>query len=167
MRYKSSKHLIFGAVLALAAVAAMIYSAALAAGPKPEDEIKFRQSGMMFLRWNMGLIKGQVVTDPGSYDKERVLAAAQVIAAIANSGLDRLYGPATRQGKGWHETRVKPEYFQESAKVAERYQAFIKESNALVEAAHTGDPAKIKPQFSKVFKSCKACHKSYRAKSGG
>ena len=140
------------------------FSTSLYAAPKTEDAIKFRQSGMMFMRWNMGIIKKQVITDPQSYNRESVLVSSQVIAAIANSGMERLYPANSAEGKGWHNTRVKPAYFSEQDNAKKLSQDFIKEANAMLEVAKQADLVRIKTQFNKLFNTCKSCHKSYRYK---
>ena len=72
-------------------VIALSFAAAAQAQVKPEDQIKFRQSGYTFMGWNMGKIKGQVIDNPANYNKEQVIAAANAIAGIANSGMGALY----------------------------------------------------------------------------
>ena len=74
------------------------------AGPI-EEQIRFRQSAYSFLGWNTGKIKKQVVDNPETFNKEYVSAAANAIAAVANSGLGELYGAATDQGTGWKTSR--------------------------------------------------------------
>jgi cytochrome c556 len=141
-----------------------IISSAVLAAPKAEDKIKFRQSGMMFMRWNMGTIKKQVIKNPQTYNKEQVAAAARVIAAIANSGMGALFSPDTVDGTGWKKTRIKPEYFDEPDKVRKYASDFNREAKELARVADSGDVDMIKTQFNKLFKACKACHKQYRAK---
>jgi cytochrome c556 len=131
---------------------------------KPEDKIKFRQSGMMFMRWNMGIIKEQVITNPQAYDREQVIAAAKVISAIANSGIGILFSSDAATGKGWHDTRVKSAYFQQPDKVKEVSQNFITQANEMTNAAITGDIGLIKSEFNKLFDTCKGCHKHFRNK---
>ena len=131
---------------------------------KPEDAIKYRQSGMMFMRWNMGKIKKQVVKRPETYNKENVIAAAKVIAATANSGLGALFASNTHKGEGWHKTRIKPEYFEQPDEVKKRAMKFNKEANKLVQVANTGEIDLIKEQFEATFKACKGCHKKFRKK---
>lgn len=139
-------------------------TAAVFAQPKPEDQIKFRQSGMMFMRWNVGIIKQQVVKNPEQYNKERVQAAANAIAAVANSGIEKLFTEETKSGKGWKETRVKKEYFAQPEEVKKHVSDFKREANALANVAQSGDVGKIAQQFDVLFKACKGCHKEYRAK---
>ena len=147
--------------LMFAAVALSI-AAGASAQVKPEDQIKYRKAGYSFMSWNMDKIKAQVIDNPGSFNKDQVLAAANVIAAIANSGMGALYGPGTDKDVGNQKTRVKPEFFQQSDEVKKLALAFIKESNELQKVAATGDAAAIKAQFGKTGESCKACHDKFR-----
>lgn len=153
MKYKMMLALSIVAV-ATAAVAQM----------KPEDQIKFRQSGMTFMAWNTGKIKNQVVENPQAYNKDQVLAAAKVVAAIADSGMGSLYSKDSATGKGWKDTRVKPEFFEQPDNVKKHGMALSKEANALVQVAGSGDVAAIKIQFSKVVEACKGCHDDFRTK---
>jgi cytochrome c556 len=146
----------------LVGVAALGLAAGASAQSKPEDLIKFRQSGYSFMAWNMGKIKAQVVDGAVAYDKAQVAAAANAIAAIANSGMGALYAPGTDEGEGWKETRLKPEFFKEPEKVKEIAVNFVKQANALQTVAASGDEAAIKAQFGEVGKACKACHEQYR-----
>jgi len=157
----------FKTVLALSMVAIITIAASATeaiAEIKPEDEIKFRQSGMMFMRWNMGKIKQQVGANPQRYNKEEVIAAANVIAAIANSGMGALFSSNTRTGKGWKDTRLKAEYFSQPEEVKKQASAFSQEANELVKVANSADQTLIKNQFDKLFKACKSCHKKFRRK---
>ncbi|NMG31243.1 c-type cytochrome [Aromatoleum evansii] len=133
-----------------------------AAQMKPEDAIKNRQSGYTFMAWNMGKIKAQVVDGTTPYNKDQVIAAANVIAATANSGMGALYLPGTDKGKGWKDTRVKAEFFKEQEEVGKIAKNFIEQANTLQKVAMTGDQAAIKAQFGEMGKACKACHDKYR-----
>lgn len=145
----------------LALVLSVAALSASAEGLKPEDMIKTRQAGYAFMAWNMGKIKANV---EGSYNKDQVVAAANVIAAIANSGMGALYEPSTAKGKGFHETHVKPEFFKSPEKVKEVAVAFNKEANELAKIAAGGDVAAVKAQFGKVGQTCKGCHDEFRNK---
>ena len=131
---------------------------------KTEDAIKFRQSGMMFMRWNMGKIKSAVNGNPQAFDKDKVINAANVIAAIANSNLGSLFNEKSKTGKGWKETRVKADYFQQPQEVGKYAKAFNTEANKLAQVAKTGSIGDIKTQFDTLFSACKDCHKKYRSK---
>lgn len=126
---------------------------------KPEEMIKTRKAGYGFMAWNMGKIKANL---EGTYNKEQVIAAANVVAATANSGMGALFGPGTDKDVGGQKTRVKPEFFKEQDKVKELAMAYIKEANELQKVAAGGDAAAVKVQFGKTGESCKACHDKYR-----
>ncbi len=126
---------------------------------KPEEMIKIRKSGYAFMSWNMGKIKANL---DGTFNKEQVIAAANVVAATANSGMGALFGPGTDKEVAGEKTRVKPEFFQQPDKVKEAAVNYIREANELAKVAATGDVAAIKVQFGKTGASCKACHDQFR-----
>lgn len=137
-------------------------AASVSAQMKPEDMIKARQSGYTFMAWNMGKIKAQVVDGSVPFNKDQVLAAANVVAAVANSGMGALYAPGTDKGMGWKETRLKPAFFTEQDEVRKIAMNFIQQANTLQQVAATGDQGAIKAQFGEMGKACKACHDKYR-----
>jgi len=147
------------------ALAALLGLATFTATAGPiEDQIKFRQSAYSFIGWNAAKIKTQVVDKPDTFSKEEVIAAANAIAAAANSGLGALYGPGTDQGEGWRKTRLKPEFFEKQDEAKKVATDFNREANELAKVAETGDIAQIKVKFGKLNQSCKACHDSFRAR---
>jgi len=149
-------------LLALGALGASLgVSAQQAAGPKPEQLIKWRQSVYQVVAWNNGRIKANV---DGQYNKDEVQRAANAIAAIANSGLGGLFAAGTEQGKGWHDTSAKPEVFKDSKHFAELTASFSKEATELASIAGSGDQAAVKAQFGKLQKTCKSCHDDFKAK---
>jgi cytochrome c556 len=147
--------------IALALVATIVAGTA-AAQMKPEDAIKFRQSGYTFMAWNMGKLKGMLVDNPASFNKDQALAAAKAIQGVANSGMGALYVPGSEKGVGWKETRVLPELFTDKEGVGKVGRAFVGEANELAKVAETGDAAAMKAQFGKLGESCKGCHDKYR-----
>ena len=128
---------------------------------KPEEMIKIRKANMNVQAWNMGKIKANL---DGNFNKEQVVAAANLVAATANSGMGALYAPGTEKDVGDQKTRVKPEFFmpQHKDKLTEVATAFNKEANELAKVAATGDVAAIKAQFGKTGGSCKGCHDAFR-----
>jgi len=146
----------------LAALAITLSAGAMAQqAPKPEQQIKWRQSAYQVLAWNTGRIKANV---EGQYNKDEVIKAANAIAALANAGIGTLYGPGTETGKGWHDTTVKPELFTDGKKAGEVAGNFNKEANELAKVAATGDVAAVKAQYTKLTQTCKACHDDFRKK---
>lgn len=148
-------------------ILAIVVCLTITAGPAfgqilPGTMIKMRKAGYAFSAWNMAKIRGMVEHNPASFKKGQVVAAANVIAAIANSGMDALYGPGTDKDVGIQKTSVKPEFFQEQDKVKELVLSNIKEANKLQKAAGTGDIKAIGGQLGKVGDSCNACHARYK-----
>jgi cytochrome c556 len=144
-------------------VALLLASVAQAqqAQPKPENLIKWRQSAYQVLAWNSARIKANV---EGQFNKDEVIRAANSTAAIANSGLGTLFPPGTDQGKGWHDTLVKPELFKDGKRVGELATNFTNEANELAKVAASGDQAAVKAQFGNLGKACKACHDDFKNK---
>ena len=141
----------------VAAIAGVAFAQA-----KPEDMIKFRKAGYAFMGWNMGKIKGMVVDNPSSFNKTQVSAAANVVAAIANSGMGALFGTGTEQDVSDQKTYVKTEFFHRPDRVKELASAYVKEASELQKVAGGGDIDAIKAQFSRVGASCKACHDEFK-----
>ena len=160
---------------------------AAAAQLSPEDQIETRKAGFTYMAWNMGKIKAQVIDESVEYNPEQVSAAANAIAAIANSGMgalfggegndillgvdgdDRivgdegaLFGPGTGQDVGKQVTRADPALFANMNDMAELAGNLGTASDNLVAAAATGDASAVRVAFGEVGKSCKACHDKYR-----
>jgi cytochrome c556 len=159
MDKKSLKSLFVPA--AVIAVIAASASAFAQQAPKPENLIKWRQSAFQVVAWNSGRIKASL---DGQYNKDEVQKAANVIAAVANSGLGSLFAPGTEQGKGWHDTTAKAEAFKDTKHFGELGANFAKEANALASVAGGGDVAAIKTQYGALTKTCKACHDDFKSK---
>lgn len=150
-------------VKSLLLLAVFVSANALAqqAPPKPETLIKWRQSVYQVLAWNNARIKANI---EGQFNKEDVLKVANSTAAIANAGLGALYAAGTEQGKGWHDTAVKPELFSDGKRAGELAGNFVKEANELARIAAAGDAAAVKAQFGKLQGTCKACHDDFKKK---
>jgi cytochrome c556 len=125
---------------------------------KTEDQIRWRQSAYHTMAWSMARIKSNV---EGTYNKEQVAEAANVIQAIANSKMGALYQPGSDHGKGWKETRLKSEFFG-SKDLGPIAQTFGAAANEMAKVAATGDAAAVKAQFGKLGEACKGCHEKFR-----
>lgn len=143
------------------ALLAVTLAGTTSAQVKPEDAIKWRQSGYGFMAWNMARIKANV---EGTYNKDEVIKAANAIQMVANSGMGALYLPGTDKGTGWEKTRAKPEIWTEKEKIGKAAMALAKESNEMVTVAALGDAAATKAQFGKLGSTCKGCHDDFKAK---
>ena len=127
---------------------------------KTDDAIYYRQAGYGFMSWNMGKIKAQTIDESVPFNKDQMIAAANVIAAIANSGMGALYPPGSDKG----DTKLKPEFFQNMEEVGTLARNFNTAANELAAVAQTGDKAAIAKAFGETGKTCKACHDKFRAK---
>ena len=127
-----------------------------------EDMVKFRQSGYTFMNWNVGKIKAMAVDGTQPYDQAQVVAAANVIAAVANSGMGALFSPETLNTTGWKQTRLKANFFDEPAKVREVAMNFIQQANKMQEVAASGDQQAVAAQFGQLVESCRGCHQNFR-----
>lgn len=127
-----------------------------------EDQIETRQAAYQFAAWNMGKIKAQAIDESAEYNEQQIVAAANAIAAVANSGMSTLYSRDSANDRA-ENTRLKPNFFAEMDKVQEVAVNFVQQSNKLQEIAQDGDKAAVARQFAKVGESCKACHDNFRA----
>ncbi len=143
----------------VAAFLLVCFSLTASAQQKPEDMIKIRKAGMSFMSFNMARIKANI---DGGFNKEQVAAAANVVAATANSQLWTLYAPGTDKDVGDQKTRAKAELFQQADKFSERVASMRKEATELARAAASGDEAAVKSQFGKIGSVCKGCHDDFR-----
>lgn len=151
--------LLTGAAATLLAASA---TGALAQQLKPEEKVKFRQAAYTTMAWNMGKIKA-MVEGGAPFSQPQVSAAANVIAAIANSGMGALYSPDTLGVVGFKKSRLKENFFQEQEEVRKIATNFVEQANKLAEVAAMGNQDEIKAQFGEVGKACKACHDKFRA----
>lgn len=149
------------AKLLLALVSVALTTSTAVAQVKPEDAIKYRQSGYAFMAWNMGRIKQNV---EGNFNKDEVVKAANAIQAIANSGMGALYLPGTDKGKGWEESRAKPEIWTDKEKMGKVATEFVKEANEMAKIAAGGDAGAVKAQLGKLGGTCKGCHDDFKVK---
>lgn len=129
---------------------------------KIEDQIETRQSAYQFAAWNGKKIKAQAVEGSEDYNKEDMIAAANAIAAVANSGMGTLFSRDSANDRA-ENTRLKPNFFDELDKVKKIAVTFAQESSKLQKVAAEGDKAAVAEQFSKVVDSCKSCQDNYRA----
>lgn len=146
-------------ILAALVLSTLAATAIAQQAPKLEDQIKIRKAGFSYMAWNFGKIKANL---DGNFNKDQVIAAANLVAATASSGMGALFSPGTEKDIGDQKTRVKPELFQQPERVKELMGNLARESNELAKVAATGDVAAIKAQFGKTGGTCKACHDEFR-----
>ncbi len=148
----------------LFATAMGLAGAAAAQALKPEEKVKYRQAAYTFMAWNMEKIKAQAVDGSAPFDQAQVAAAANAIAAVANSGMGALYSPDTVGVVGFHKSALKKEFFEQQDEVRKIATNFAEQANKLAEVAAMGDKAEIAKQFGETGKACKSCHDKFRMK---
>ncbi|NLD13998.1 MAG: cytochrome c [Gammaproteobacteria bacterium] len=151
------KKLVLGSLSAV-----LLASSMTATAMDAEDAIQFRQAGYKFMAWNMAKIKAMAIDGSAEWNPAQVQAAANSIAATANSGMGALFIPGTEADVGDTKTRVKPEMFSDIEGVTEVGMAFHKAANELAAAAETGDKAAVAKAFGATGQSCKGCHDKFR-----
>jgi cytochrome c556 len=142
-----------------------LFSQTALAELKPEDAIKYRKANYSVLAWNMAKIKAMAIDNEQAFDEKKVAAAANAIAAIANSGMGALYIPGSENSIGEMKTQAKPEIFTDAEGVKEVAVKFIQAANDLQKAATSGNQDAVLKAFKETGASCKACHDKYRIKS--
>ena len=127
-----------------------------------EDQIETRQSAYQFAAWNGKKIKAWAIEGSEEYSEQDIIAAANAIAAVANSGMGTLFSRDSANDRA-ENTRLKPNFFNELDDVKKIAVSFAQESNELQKVAADGDRAAVAEQFNKVVDTCKSCHDNYRA----
>lgn len=126
---------------------------------KPEDAIRYRQSGYVIMGHHMGRIFTQLKSDkPDIAAIQRSAAIVDFASQLPGEG----YVPGSEKG-GNPPTRAKPEVFTDP-KVGEVGRAMRQEVVKLVDVSKTGDVGAIRSQFQATVKSCDNCHDNYRNK---
>jgi cytochrome c556 len=126
---------------------------------KPEDAIRYRQSGYVIMGNHMGRIFNQLKADkPDLAAIQRSAAIIDFVSQLPGEG----YVPGSEKG-GNPPTRARPEIFTDP-KVRDIGRAMRQEVVKLVDVSKTGDVGAIRTQFQATVKSCDSCHDNYRSK---
>lgn len=154
--------------LALAIVATAVLAAAVtmpataqaqkAQPSKAERTIKYRQSALFLLGWNIGPIaamaKGEMPFDPKA--AEMYAARLAQIAPMIAEGF-----PADSQSGA--PTDAKPEIWQNMDDFKSRAAELERVTAKFAQTAKSGDLKLIAAGLGEVGNSCKGCHEKYRA----
>jgi cytochrome c556 len=150
------KTLLCSGLLAVGALAAVPAQAQFA---KPEDAIRYRQSGYVIMGNHMGRIAAQLRSDkPDLAVIQRSAGVIDSVSQLPGEG----YIPGSDKG-GNPPTRAKPEVFTDP-KVREVGRAMRAEVTKLVEVSKGTDIGAIRAQFQATAKSCDNCHDNFRNK---
>lgn len=141
-----------------AAVTASVVLPVSAQFAKPEDAVKYRQSALALMGNHMGRINAQLKSDKPN------VAAIRTSAALIETLSMLPFEAFTPGSETAANTRVRPEYFRDTARVKELAEKMQAEVAKLSAAARGGDLRAIQAQFGAVGQACKACHDDYRMK---
>lgn len=142
-----------------AAVVATIGTASAQQGPKPEDEIRYRQSVMNVIGRAMGPM-GAMAQGKAPFNA----AVAQKNSALVDTLLTlpwNSFGPGTDKGA---RNKADAKIWKDAAGFKQSAEAAQKAVANLAAAARGGEEAKFKAAFGEVGKACKACHDDFRTK---
>ena len=146
--------------LAAAVLAATASSLATAQqGPKPEAEIRYRQSVMNVIGRAMGPM-GAMAQGKAPFNA----AVAQKNSALVETMLGLpwdSFGPGTDKGAP---TRADLKVWKETAKFKQGAEAAQKAAANLAAVAKTGDEGKFKAAFGELGKACSSCHDDIQLK---
>ncbi len=128
-------------------------------GPKPEDEIRYRQSVMNVIGRAMGPM-GAMAQGKAPFNAAVVQKNAALIDSL-NSLPWASFGPGFDKGAP---TKADMKVWTEAAKFKQSAEASQKAVADLVVASKSGDEGKFKAAFGEVGKACKSCHDDFRLK---
>ena len=143
-------------VAALMAVTASGFALAQG-GPKPEDQIRYRQSVMNVMGHSFGVLAGMA---KGEVPFNQEVAEDNTDIVIMMSTLPwNSFGPGTEKGAP---TKADMKVWSESKKFKEAADKMEHAVRQLISA--TEDQEKLKAQVGEVGKTCKGCHDDFRLK---
>lgn len=140
----------------LGVFALSVIGTAVAADPKPEEEVRYRQSVFNVIARSFNVL-GAIVKGERPYDQALALKSANIVESLSTLPFGS-FGPGTDVGT--HKTD--PKVWKDNAKFKELAEKFQFEAAKLPAAAK--DPETLKIQVGAVGKTCKACHDDYRVK---
>ena len=137
----------------------LFFGLAYAQFAKPEDAIKYRQSVMNIIGYQMGQM-GSVVTGKKPYEKQEFSHYAIIEEMLSTLPWEAFMTAGTDKGN----TALKSSALSKKDKFMAKAKTFETEIQKLVKAAAGDDFNAIKAQFGEVGKSCKSCHEDYRSR---
>ena len=145
-------------IAAVAVVGASIAMPAAAQFAKPEDAIKYRQSGMTLIGNHFGRL-GAMAQGKVPFDAKAAADSAEVVAFVS-----KLPFAGFVEGTDKGNTKAKPEIWKEGDKFKAGATKMQEEAARLNVAAKSGNLDQLKAAFGETAKTCKACHDDFREK---
>jgi len=148
-------------LLSTLSLAALVAFPAVAAEPF-EDEVEARQAHMQLVKYNMGIL-GSMAKGKRDYNAEIATAVAQDMLSAATMNNMTLWPAGSDNTVDGLNTKAKPGIWAADSEVMEKHMAWVKASENMAAEAGKGLPA-LKKAIGALGKSCKGCHKPYKAK---
>jgi cytochrome c556 len=142
---------------ALALSAAAVSLPAAAQFQKPEDAVKYRQSGMFVMANHFGRI-GAMVNGRAPYDAAVATQNAEIVATLAALPFAGFVEGTAGSAKG----TAKADIWTKRADFDAGAKKMQEEVAKLVAAAKTNNLDNLKTAFGGVGQSCKSCHDNFR-----
>ena len=143
----------------LASMLAAVFSANVSAAEvKPEDAIKYRQSVMSVMRWQLKSL-GAMEKGERPMDKDMLVKNAVYLEMLSKMSLEG-FVPGSDKG----ETKAKPEVWSQMDKFRGAMDKLLIDTAKLAQVTKTGDMDQIKAQFGRTQETCKSCHQDFRKK---
>lgn len=124
---------------------------------KPEDAVKYRQSGMVEMANHFGRI-GAMVNGRAPYDAAAATANAEIVATLSRLPFAGFVDGTASTEKG----KASGKIWSDRGKFDAGARKMQEETAKLLAAARTQNLDNIKAAFGEAGKTCKGCHDEYR-----
>jgi cytochrome c556 len=129
-----------------------------------EDQIEGRQGYFQMVKFNMGVL-GEMAKGERDYDAELAQAIANNLNSAASMDNSLMWPKGSdMDAEGLSDkTKAKAAIWQADSDIGEKHTAWVAATETMAENAGKGVDA-LRDAIGPLGKSCKACHKEYKAK---
>lgn len=151
-------------ILSTVSLATIMAMPAVAADKPFEKRIEARQAHMQVVKYNMGIL-GAMAKGKREYNAELADAIANNMLKAATMNNMSMWPKGSDNSVAGLEdfTKAKPALWADDSKVGEKHKAWVKASRNMAAEAGQG-LGKLRKAMGALGKSCKGCHKAYKAK---
>lgn len=127
-----------------------------------EAEVEARKAHMQLAKYNMTVLGG-MAKGKRDYDADIASAVAQDMLAVATMNNMTLWPEGSDNSVDGVDTKARPDIWAEGSDIMDKHLAWVEASETMAEDAGKG-PEALKKAIGALGKSCKGCHKAYKAK---